>query len=78
MWQATSSAQAELLQEAGIDRQVSIKTKNEPAAVSRNIFRRAQTLFLSLADARFMDAGRKKLGAVHRHVTPLDTGGSLP
>ena len=72
----TSSAQTELLQEAKTDRhQVSIKTKNEPAAVSSNTFRRAMTLLLSLADARFMDAERKKLGAVRRHETPLDTGG---
>ena len=72
----TSSAQTELLQEAPPDHhQVSIKTKNEPAAVSRNIYRRAMTLSQSLADARFMDAERKKLGAVLRHVTPLDTGG---
>ena len=72
----TSSAQTELLHEAPPDHhQVSIKTKNEPAAVSRNIYRRAMTLFSSLADARFMDAERKKLGAVLRHVTPLDTGG---
>ena len=53
----TSSAQTELLQEAPPDHhQVSIKTKNEPAAVSSNIFHRATTLFSSLADARFMDA----------------------
>ena len=72
----TSSAQTELLQEAPSDQhQVSIKTKDEPAAVSSNTFRRAATLFNSLADARFMDAERKKLGAVLRHVTPLDTGG---
>ena len=72
----TSSAQTELLQEAPSDQhQVSIKTKDEPAAVSSNTFRRAATLFNSLADARFMDAERKKLGAVLRHVPPLDTGG---
>ena len=72
----TSSAQTELLQEAPQDQhQVSIKTKNEPAAVSSNTFRRAMTLYSSLADARFMEAERKKLGAVPRHVTPLDTGG---
>lgn len=72
----TSSAQTELLQEAPSDQhQVSIKTKDEPAAVSSNTFRRAATLFNSLADARFMDAERKKLGAVPGYVTPLDTGG---
>ena len=72
----TSSIQTELLQEASPDQhQVSIKTKNEPAAVSSNTFRRAMTLYSSLADARFMEAERKKLGAVPRHVTPLDTGG---
>ena len=72
----TSSVHTELLQEAEPDQhQVSIKTKNEPAAVSSNTFRRAMTLYSSLADARFMEAERKKLGAVPRHVTPLDTGG---
>ena len=61
----TSSVHTELLQEAEPDHhQVSIKTKNEPAAVSSNKHRRAMTLSQSLADARFMDAGRKKLGAV--------------
>ena len=61
----TSSAQTELLQEAPPDQhQVSIKTKNEPAAVNSNNFRRVTTLYSSLVDARFMDAERKKLGAV--------------